>query len=418
MKFNDTFQKVMRLDLENGNIPFLAGDPGIGKSSIVRSLAKDMNSKVFVVMCNQMVDKGDLTGARLMPSDDGSYEQRFFPHHKIKAAVEYAKANPRDWVLLLLEEVNRTTPDVTSAALTLITERELGDVVLPDNLKIIAAGNLKGNVTTLDEASLSRFSVYQVEPDAHTLINHMGDSLNPHVRKVLNDHPNLVFERSKPTAFAIDGDDDDDDDSVNTTIDALADAGEEMVQLTTPRTIEYASSWLNSAEQDPQFLQEIVQSQVEIGDANAGVTRNVSQLQEILESKLGNTDFTTFLVSEVINSLSSGSSATPQTRVPKPNCYTDLKNVSTIDELVDLIDDLTDNEKSGSLLYAVYEHEDNAMIIQHLAPSVSQLERDHMATMVTLLSNSEVDDQNLQALFSTGSSSATNVQTIATSLNY
>lgn len=420
MKFNNQFQTIMRLDLENGNIPFLAGDPGIGKSSIVRSLAEDTNSEVFVVMCNQMADKSDLTGARLMPTDDGSYEQRFFPHHKVKAAVSYAKANPRDWVYLLLDEINRTTPDVTSASLTLATERELGDVKLPDNVKIIVAGNIKGNVTTLDEASLSRFSIYQVEPDAHTLMDYLGDSLNHFVRKVLTDHPNLVFERAKPTVFAVDGNDDDDDDDTMTTFESLADAGEDMLQLTTPRTIEYASSWLNSAENlDPNYLREIAQTQVTVGDVNAGLGRDISLLQETLEAKLGNTDFMTFLVSEVTNSLASGQSSAPQgTRVPKPNCYASLKNVNTVDELEDLIGLLTDNEKSGSLLYSLFENEDNTLLVQHLAPSTGVFQPDHMSKLVQLMATHEVDDQNLQTLFGTGSSIGTSVQQVANSLNY
>lgn len=420
MKFNNQFQTIMRLDLENGNIPFLAGDPGIGKSSIVRSLAEDTNSEVFVVMCNQMADKSDLTGARLMPTDDGSYEQRFFPHHKVKAAVSYAKANPRDWVYLLLDEINRTTPDVTSASLTLATERELGDVKLPDNVKIIVAGNIKGNVTTLDEASLSRFSIYQVEPDAHTLMDYLGDSLNHFVRKVLTDHPNLVFERAKPTVFAVDGNDDDDDDDTMTTFESLADAGEDMLQLTTPRTIEYASSWLNSAENlDPNYLREIAQTQVTVGDVNAGLGRDISLLQETLEAKLGNTDFMTFLVSEVTNSLASGQSSAPQgTRVPKPNCYASLKNVNTVDELEDLIGLLTDNEKSGSLLYSLFENEDNTLLVQHLAPSTGVFQPDHMSKLVQLMATHEVDDQNLQTLFGTGSAIGTSVQQVANSLNY
>lgn len=396
MKFNETFTEILRLDLESGIVPFLAGEPGIGKSSIVKSMAAAMNSRVFVVMCNQMADKGDLTGARLMPTSDGSsYEQRFFPHHKVKAAVDYAIANPRDTVILMLDEINRTTPDVTSAALTISTERELGDVVLPDNLKVVVAGNDKGNVTSLDEASLSRFAVYHVEPDANTLIAHLGDSLNPWVKAVLAKQPHLVFAKSTPSTFATEGKDDDDDDSTTTaTFADLSDAGEEMLQLTTPRTIEHASKWLNAI--DRAKLQELVQTQVK----SAVDEREMTLLQEVLEAKLGNTGFTTLLVSEVIDALSSGTvSATPSMSVPKPNCFKLLKEAGTISALDDLVSTLTDTEKSASLLYAMYERADNAMVIAQLAASTTAFDNAHNRKLIELASHGMLDDSNVEAFY-------------------
>lgn len=58
-----------------------------------------------------------------MPTADGkSYSRVFYPHHVVQEAIEYALANP----LLFLDEINRNTPDVTSAALTLVTLRRLG----------------------------------------------------------------------------------------------------------------------------------------------------------------------------------------------------------------------------------------------------------------------------------------------------
>lgn len=392
MKINPTSIAIIKNDLKVNNIPALMGEPGIGKSSLVGSLARAMNSKHFVVMCNQMADKGDLTGARLMPTPDGSsYEQRFFPHHKVREAVEYALANPRDWVLLLLDEINRTTPDVTSAALTLATERELGDVKLPENLKIIVAGNDKGNVNSLDSASLSRFVIYHIEPCAQTLMDYFGDDLNPWVRKTLTEHPELVFEKSKPTVFAVDGDDDDDDDTTQTTFEDLADAGDEMLQLTTPRTIEAISRWLNTVE--TTMLQELVATSV----TREG--RETTMLNEVLEGHLGNTDFTTFLMGNIVDSLASsptGHTAGPQ--VPKPNCYTSLKSVSTVDEMAKQIAQLNDNEKGGALVYAIYEKEDNKILIEQLLLGMSTMPAEHNRKLIQLASNSQIDMQNLDVL--------------------
>jgi MoxR-like ATPase len=132
MKFNDTLLDVIKVDLEVGLTPALMGEPGIGKSSFVEELARSMNTKAFVLPCNQLADKADLTGARLVPTADGkSYSQVFYPHHVVQEAIEYALANPRENPILFLDEINRTTPDVTSAVLTMETLRRLGSVELP-----------------------------------------------------------------------------------------------------------------------------------------------------------------------------------------------------------------------------------------------------------------------------------------------
>lgn len=404
---NDQFIEILKIDLDNNVVPFLAGEPGIGKSSIIRSLAKEMDSKVFVVMCNQLADKADLTGARLMPTKDGSYEQQFFPHHKVKAAIEYAKDNPRSTVLLNLEEINRTTSDVTSAALTLTTERELGNEVLPPNLKIIVAGNIKGNVTALDEASLSRFSIYTVEPDAATLINVLDKKINPCVKAVLTKHPDTVFEKSKPDTLAlVDGDDDKDDDKDQTASMAdLFESGEEMLQLTTPRTIEYANDWLNAA--SDKLVNTLIQTPVQING------RDVTMLQEILEGKLGHTSFTKYLVDEVISSMSSGTQTqAPSVKAAKPGCYDSLKAANTVNDIDDLIADLSDKEKSASLVYALYESEDNRILIQQLATATAAIERDHLGSLVQLAMNSKLDEDNVSALMGTNTQVGTNVQNI------
>lgn len=393
MRFNDTLTDLTRQALEVGATPALMGEPGIGKSSFVEDLAYSMNTKAFVLPCNQLADKADLTGARLVPytKDDGteSYKQVFYPHQVIQECIDYAEANPRERPLLFLDEINRTTSDVTSGALTLVTLRRMGHVKLPDNVRIIIAGNDKGNVTTLDEASLSRFAIFHVEPDAGTLISILGDGLNTWVKKVLTAHPGLVFQKSTPTTIVADGQSDDDDGNV--TMADLFDGGEEMNQLTTPRTIDTLSRWLNAA--DRQQLAQYLATPVEIGG------RETSLLNEAVEAFTGDTMFTTQLIAVIADDLASNSGATQANRVnvPKPNCYVDLKAAQTVTDLVDVIGNLTDNEKSGSLLYALKEGQDNSRLIEQLAQATTQIEPEHTRTLIELVTSQQIDRQNLEA---------------------
>ncbi|MBD0673940.1 AAA family ATPase [Streptomyces sp. CBMA156] len=392
MKFNDTLTTLIKQALEVGATPALMGEPGIGKSSFVQALAYSMGTQAFTLPCNQLADKADLTGARLVPYTKGdgtqSYKQVFYPHQVIQECIDYAEKNPREWPLLFLDEINRTTSDVTSGALTLVTLRKMGDVELPKNVRIVVAGNDKGNVTSLDEASLSRFAIFHVEPDAATLMSVLGDNINPWVKTVLTQYPGLIFQKSTPTAIVADGQDDDDG---NVTMAELFDGGEEMNQLTTPRTIDNLSEWLNVA--DPQQLAHYLATPIQIGD------RETSLLNEAIEAYVGDTVFTTQLVATIAQDLASNAGGVQQHRVnvPKPNCYQSLKAAATVTAQSVLVATLTDNEKSGSLLYALKESKDNARLIEQLAQAITQIEPEHTRTLIEMVTSQQIDRQNLEA---------------------
>ncbi|MCY1718527.1 AAA family ATPase [Microbacterium sp. SL62] len=396
MKFNDTFLEIIKTDLEVGIVPALIGEPGIGKSSLIKDLATKMHTKSFTLPCNQLADKADLTGGRLVPYEhngETKYKQEFYPHQVIMDAIDYANDHKREDPVLLLDEVNRSTSDVTSAALSIPTDRRIGSIDLPENLKVIVAGNDKGNVTSLDEASISRFAIYHVEPDAPTLISHLGDSLNPWVKAVLVKHPELIFEKGKPTTILVDGTGDDDDDNTASYTDLL-DSGDEMLQLTTPRTIDAISRWLNATSTDK--LTEYLQAPTIVG----GITTTV--LNETIEAKIGRTAFTTHLVAEIATGLTSGAVHQSNTLTAnKPACYQDLKNVSTVNELEKVIAGLGDRDKSGSLLYALYERHDNTLIIQQLAAQTDALIKEDNSLLVQLAASDLLDRGNVETLLGT-----------------
>ncbi|MFF4409470.1 AAA family ATPase [Streptomyces sp. NPDC001404] len=391
MKFNDTLTTLIKQSLEVGATPALMGEPGIGKSSFVEDLAYSMGTRAFTLPCNQLADKADLTGARLMPyaKDDGtqSYKQVFYPHQVIQECIDYAEKNPRERPILFLDEINRTTSDVTSGALTLVTLRRMGYVELPKNVRIVVAGNDRGNVTSLDEASLSRFAIFHVEPDAATLMSVLGD-MNPWVKTVLTQYPALIFQKSTPEAIVADGQD---GDNGNVTMADLFDGGEEMNQLTTPRTIDNLSKWLNAA--DPQQLAQYLATPIQIGD------RETSLLNEAIEAYVGDTMFTTQLVATIAQDLANNVGGVQQNRVnvPKPNCYQSLKAAATMTDMAAVIVTLTDNEKSGSLLYALKESKDNARLIEQLVQFMTQIEPQHTRTLIEMLTSQQIDRQNLEA---------------------
>lgn len=390
MKFNDVFQSNVEKIINNSKqVPMLLGEPGIGKSSWVEDLGKKMHTKVFTLACNQLADKADLTGARLVPcknsNGEDSYEQVFYPHAIIRRAISYALDNPRETPILFLDELNRTTPDVTSELLSIPTLRAIGNTDLPDNLRVITAGNDKGNITTLDEASISRFVLFHVEPDVETFIQ-VNPDLNPFVKSVLLHHPETIFCKSVlMVASQNDSGDDDGDDDVS--IDEILDDGDEMNQITTPRTITGVSNWLNCYSN-----QELMPL---INDIHVRDGEDVSMLQEVLEGFTGKTNFTKFLLAEIAANIMTTNNQANVVSVGKPQAYDDMKKCPDIGALNTFIDGMSDNDKSGCLVYALYEKEDNTKYINALAAKVPQLSATDMKMLMQLFSTDKLDDGNV-----------------------
>lgn len=390
MKFNDVFQDTVEKIINNSKqVPMLLGEPGIGKSSWIEDLGRKLHTKVFTLACNQLADKADLTGARLVPVEtstgETTYEQVFYPHAIIRRAIAYAIENPHETPILFLDELNRTTPDVTSALLSIPTLRTIGNTDLPDNLRVIIAGNDKGNITTLDEASVSRFVLFPVEPDVETFIQ-VNTQLNPFVKTVLMQHPESLFCKMVQTVTS-QSDDDDDDDGM-TSIDEILDDGEDMNQITTPRTITGVSNWLNCY--DNAALMTLLQ------ETHNRDGEEVSLLQEIIEGFTGRTNFTKFLMAEIATNLMTVNNQSNVTSVPKPQCYDKMKQCPDITALNQFISTMSDHDKSGCLVYALYEKTDNkAYINAILASGITTLESNDMKSLMSLFGSDQLDDANV-----------------------
>lgn len=394
MLFNEMLVDTTIDLLEAGRVPALMGEPGIGKSSFVEDVARRTNTRCFTLPCNLLADKADLTGARLVLDEKtGIWSQKFFPHDTISQAISYAKNNPNEQPILFLDEINRTTSDVTSGTLTLVTLRRIGNEDLPKNLRIIVAGNDKGNVTALDDASISRFAIINVAPDASTLIEILGDNLHPWVKKVLEKHPETVFVKNTNEQIAVDGQDDEDDDATVSVFD-LFDGTEEIRPFATPRTIDGVSRYLNVLSFDKIASLMATPSVTRDG-------RSISYLQEVIEGLTGNTSFTTLLMGIISDELSKGSTGTQNAqRVVKPRIYDKLKEASktSIDAINQVIATMTDNDASGCFVFAMYEREDNTAIIQALNERLDKLAQNHINELIVLWSSGALYSKNCETV--------------------
>lgn len=337
MKFDNTLTVTINALLNTGSIPFLNGEAGIGKSSWVMALAEERNTQCFTTTCNQLGDKSDLTVPKTVPTpkkDD--YMQKFFPHATIQRAIDYAVAHPNEKPILFLDELNRTTSDITSALLSLATARMLGNVTLPDNLLMIAAGNDKGNITPLDSASISRFWTINVLPDYDTFLR-VNPDLNRLIRKTLAQNPEkyLLCKQDENTI----GDDVD----------------PESLQFTTPRTISSLSRWLNEIPREDLINICML--------ATSSGASNKTEIYEIITGFTGETEFSKVLLSNLTKEVETDKLTMTKKSAgaysKKPKFLTEIETKTTIDEVVEAIQDAATNDVSNALAYKLAHIQDN-----------------------------------------------------------
>ena len=364
---NLTFEQLMPIlyaDLKAGLTPALLGEPGIGKSSLIEDLGLKLRTKVFTLPVNQLADRADLTGVRMTQSKDGLWQQEAFPHSIIMDSIHYARTHKNETPILFLDEFNRASAEITSAILSFQTLRQIGGIKFPDNLRLVVAGNDKGNVTSLDTASISRFSVYRVMPDINTFFA-VQRNLNPFIAEVLKKNPeDLMADEIVNQEADIDAEDDD-----NIEFEFEFDE-DNFKQITRPRTITYLSNFMNAIGIDKSGSdkeKEILGTFIADGTLHATIAGHV-----------GNTTFTKNLI-DVLQEYYNESLLSADSNVAilddiRPditiiNRLTNAQSTTEIDELIEELDKevllntvvwLTENEKEINNVRSVTHFMDQA----------------------------------------------------------
>lgn len=133
---------------------FLWGAPGIGKSSIIKEVARDLDIECIDLRLS-LFDPTDLKGIPYFDNHSASW-----------AAPSFL---PRDGEgILFLDELNLAAPAVQASAYQLILDRRVGEYVLPDGWAMVAAGNREGDrgiVYKLPSPLANRFVHLEMDVD-------------------------------------------------------------------------------------------------------------------------------------------------------------------------------------------------------------------------------------------------------------
>lgn len=365
---------IIQADIKSKIAPILLGMPGIGKSAYLETLASKFKTRVFTIPMNQLADRADLTGARVLEKTDDYdktktvFQQEFFPHATIMQAISYAQAHPKETPFLFMDEANRTDEGITSAALSFITLGRIGTMDFPENLRFILAGNDEGNVTSFDKASITRFSIYKIKPDYKTFMK-VNQDLNPYLAEVLHAHPNLLTAPvlSDTAVAVVNGasQDPDYEEDEDLTLSAFAtDDNSSFDQLTVPRTITKTSDWLNHLGLDKTGSQEeLAQIDTFLSEETDG-SESQPLLMSALIGHLGNTELMHLLYESISNFYETAMATSPANLQsndvaakfrPDQDVINKLSHAVDSAEIEDLLSSMSEDKKEGLLVWLMVQ---------------------------------------------------------------
>lgn len=137
-----TLVTVLTAAVEVGVVPLLWGDPGIGKSAIVRAVAAHQRVHLETVI-GALRDPTDIGGLPVVTDGGVRLEAPAWAKrlHAAATAEPDEDAPLRAGGLLFLDELSTSAPATQAAMLSVALDRMVGELQLPHNVAIIAAAN-------------------------------------------------------------------------------------------------------------------------------------------------------------------------------------------------------------------------------------------------------------------------------------
>ncbi|QCE33436.1 AAA family ATPase [Acetobacteraceae bacterium] len=174
-------------------IPMVFGEPGLGKTTIIRQIADELNLELRDIRLTQYSGI-DLGGFPYVKNGIGEYA--YFP--KIFPFEETPCQEGKDGFLILLDELTLADNDVLKIALRILCERELGEHKIHPNCRFVAAGNKKrpGFIGRhLPHAIINRMIVLDVDYDIEDYITFCkrDPTYNPILLQALETENDLLF---------------------------------------------------------------------------------------------------------------------------------------------------------------------------------------------------------------------------------
>lgn len=165
---------------------FVWGPPGIGKSSIVQTIARERALPVIDIRAS-LLDPTDLRGIPAIENGRAVWcPPSFLPSAKDTPGV------------IFLDEINAAPPLVQASLYQLVLDRKVGEYELPPGWWIVAAGNRQQDRAVtfrMSSALANRFVHLDLEPDVEDWRNWaLAQRLHPLVVSFIGVRPKLLSQ--------------------------------------------------------------------------------------------------------------------------------------------------------------------------------------------------------------------------------
>lgn len=184
-----------KLVIMTGEVPLLIGESGIGKTSLVREVAKKLDYEMITIDAN-LLKEGEIGGLPIVSDieikDESNVKKRkittYAIHNKLIEVDLQIEKNRN--VLLFIDELNRCDHAVQQELMNLVLNREINGYKLSDKVSIMAAMNPSNRyesyedsnyqVIDMDPAQENRFVWISMESDLKQWLNWAMGSGNIH----------------------------------------------------------------------------------------------------------------------------------------------------------------------------------------------------------------------------------------------
>ncbi|EKQ56445.1 MULTISPECIES: AAA family ATPase [unclassified Clostridium] len=200
------------LIVASNEVPLIIGESGVGKTSLVKRIAKE-NGYYLVTIDANLLKEGEIGGLPIVENKVTIYAT----HSKLVEIEHAIKENQNRGVILFIDELNRCDHAVAQELMNLILNREINGYMLNDKVRVIAAmnpsnkndgfNNSKYDVVDMDPAQEDRFVWVKLDSDIKEWIKWgMSESgnINEHIIEFLSTFPEYLHmpeseETIKPT---------------------------------------------------------------------------------------------------------------------------------------------------------------------------------------------------------------------------
>ncbi|AOR24503.1 AAA family ATPase [Clostridium taeniosporum] len=155
MNYTETL-KTVDLVINSNDVPLIIGESGIGKTSLVKDVAKNNNYSLVTIDAN-LLKEGEIGGLPLTEKGQVIYAT----HNKLVEVRNLLNKDNVNGVILFIDELNRCDHAVSQEIMNLILNREINGYVLDDKVKVIAAMNPSNK---FDGFSNSQYEVVDMDP--------------------------------------------------------------------------------------------------------------------------------------------------------------------------------------------------------------------------------------------------------------